>query len=310
MKNRPVHENLDTSFVNLSALVRYLRRQEFAGQIRVELAGYEAEILLLKDDQIKVREHDRLAGRIAEGEEALQRLLIRAREAGGKIHVYQATAENDFAYQNRHTSNGLSNEIKINPPPAQVENTASQTENLSVSIRMPTMRKQQTLPEIQTLETQTEEKNEPALPLEFSNRFENKAKKLQTSPEEWQTLLNLMAEILQTVEQNLAKNKLEFAPAFRKARAEISSDYPFLHPDSGDLKFENGKLIMREQVSIKLFTTSIMEVLRRILEKLGANPKFAEAHQIINQNIAALIRKNEAAYDKFELTAPLEKIVY
>lgn len=307
MKNRPVHENLDTSFVNLSALVRYLRRQEFVGQIRVELGGYEAEILLLKENEIKVREHDRTAGRIAEGDEALQRLLIRAREAGGKIHVYQAMAENDFAYQNRHTSNGLSNEIKINPPALQNENSenmTSPTEHIPVSIRMPTMRKPQTPPE-----TQAEEKPETVLPLEFSNKFENRAKNLQTSPQEWQMLLNLVAEILQTVEQSLAKNKLEFAPAFRKARAEISADYPFLHPDSGEFRYENGSIKMREQISAKLFATSIMEILRRILEKLGANPKFAEAYRMINQNIIALIHKNRSAYDKFELTEPLEKIV-
>jgi hypothetical protein len=92
MKNRPIHENLDTSFVNLSALVRYLRRREFAGNIRIELSGYEADIAL-KAGEIRVREHDHIAGRISEGDEALQRLLIRTREPGGIINVYQAVEE-------------------------------------------------------------------------------------------------------------------------------------------------------------------------------------------------------------------------
>ena len=308
MNNRPVYENLDTSFVNLSALIRYLRRQEFAGRILIELHGYEAEIFLSKDDGIKVSEHDRIAGRVAEGDEALQRLLIRAREAGGKIHVYQEISERSFAYESRNRANGLSNEIKINPPTTikqkHSENDISQIDNISVSIRMPTAKKSQTLPA-----DAAEDESAATLPLEFSNKFENKAKKLQTSPQEWQVLLSLVAEILKTVEGNLAKNGLEFAPAFRKARAEISADYPFLHPDSGDLRFENGILITREQISTKLFTASITEILRRILEKLGANQKFSEAYRMINQDIITLIHKNKAAYDKFELTAPLEKIV-
>ena len=308
MNNRPLYENLDTSFVNLSALVRYLRRQEFAGRILIELHGYEAEIFLSKDDGIKVSEHDRIAGRVAEGDEALQRLLIRAREAGGKIHVYQEISERSFAYESRNRSNGLSNEIKINPPTTveqkSSENDISQIDNISVSIRMPTAKKSQTLP------TDTAESESAAsLPLEFSNKFENKAKKLQTSPQEWQMLLSLMAEILKTVEGNLAKNGLEFAPAFRKARAEISADYPFLHPDSGDFRYENETVKMREQISAKLLTASIMEVLRRILGKLGASQKFAEAHREITQDILALMHKNKTAYNKFELTAPLEKIV-
>ena len=93
MINRPIHENLDTSFVNLSALVKYLRRRQFVGNVRIELSGYEADIVLTAENGLKVREHDRITGRIAEGEEALRRLLIRAREPGGIIHVYQKAEE-------------------------------------------------------------------------------------------------------------------------------------------------------------------------------------------------------------------------
>ena len=89
MNHRPLYENLDTSFINLSALVRYLRLREFVGRIKIELNNYQAEIVLLEGNKLSVREHNKISGRIAEGEEALQRILIRAREAGGTIHVYQ-----------------------------------------------------------------------------------------------------------------------------------------------------------------------------------------------------------------------------
>src|SRR5215218_9234891 len=97
MKDRPIHENLDTSFVNLSALIKYLRRRQFAGYVRIELSGYEADIYLTAENQLKVREYDHIAGRIAEGEEALHRILIRAREPGGIINVYQTAAETETA---------------------------------------------------------------------------------------------------------------------------------------------------------------------------------------------------------------------
>ena len=61
MKNRPLHENLDTSFVNLSALVKYLRRRLFIGQIRIEMNGYEADIYLTAENQLKVRDYDHIA---------------------------------------------------------------------------------------------------------------------------------------------------------------------------------------------------------------------------------------------------------
>ena len=93
MKNRPIHENLDTSFVNLSALIKYLRRRQFVGDVRVELSGYDADIELTAENRMNIREHDRITGRVAEGEDALQRILIRAREPGGIINVYQKIEE-------------------------------------------------------------------------------------------------------------------------------------------------------------------------------------------------------------------------
>ena len=91
-KSRTVHENLDTAYVNLAALLRYLQGREFAGRVHVELDEYEADIFLNVGEQPRVRERDHATGRQAEGEDALQRLLVRAREPGGLVSVY----ENNF----------------------------------------------------------------------------------------------------------------------------------------------------------------------------------------------------------------------
>lgn len=88
-KSRTVYENLDTAYVNLAALVRYLQGREFAGRVHVELDEYEADIFLNVAEQPRVRERDHATGRQAEGEDALQRLLVRAREAGGLVSVYE-----------------------------------------------------------------------------------------------------------------------------------------------------------------------------------------------------------------------------
>ena len=91
MKKQPIHQNLNTSFVNLGALVRYLRSLQFVGSIRVELASYEAEIVFTESKSIRAREYDHIAGRIAHGQQALQRILVRAKEPHGRIHVYKCT---------------------------------------------------------------------------------------------------------------------------------------------------------------------------------------------------------------------------
>lgn len=88
-----VHENLDTSYVRLAALLRWLQGRGFVGRVHVELDEYTADVSLRADEAPSVRERDGATGREAEGEAALHRLLVRARSPGGSISVYEATEE-------------------------------------------------------------------------------------------------------------------------------------------------------------------------------------------------------------------------
>ena len=90
MKKKAIHQNLNTSFVNVTALVRYLRNLQFVGSIRIELSSYEADIVFTSSRVILAREYDHIAGRISQDSDALRRILIRAREPHGRVHVYKA----------------------------------------------------------------------------------------------------------------------------------------------------------------------------------------------------------------------------
>ena len=292
MKHNPIHENLDTSFINLPALVRYLRRRQFVGKVRVELSGYEADIYLGKGNQIKAREFDRIAGRISEGEEALQRILIRSREPGGTVNVYQEVAEVSpkIAGENLPKTQPIRN---IKAAPAAVQPTNGKLKNPinpDISAAKPTI----TIPDF---------------PFELTNNVENKARQTSLSPKDWQTLLNLTGELLGTIHRTLASANLDFTAALQKARAQVSADYPFLNPDSNIFEYKNGKVTMREQTSAKLFVGSVMEILQRILDKLGAHPKFAATYRLTTQKILALIHHRKPHYDKFLITKRLEKVL-
>jgi len=310
MKNRPIHENLDTSFVNLPALVRYLRRRQFAGNIRVELSDYEADIALTAAGEMRVREHDRIAGRISEGEEALQRLLIRAREPGGIINVYQAVEESATAIEEPMPVV----EKIIEKLPVAVETKQAV---VSVTAKPPHQNNNSKIAEAGsfakveslTLGNFTPGPKPPEFPFEFSNNYEAKAKQPNLPTQDWQMILNLTAELLDTIDKSLAEANLEFAAAFEKARAEISGDYPFLNPAADIFDYKNGKIIVRQQINAKLFTTSINETVRRILEKLGRNPKFANVYLITTHRILALIEKRKPLYDKFSITPQLANII-
>jgi hypothetical protein len=303
MNNRPVHENLDTSFVNLYALVRYLRRRQFVGRVRLELNSYEADIVLLEGNKISVREHDKISGRIAEGEEALQRLLIRAREPGGTIHVYQSLENSKNPNSEKLSvspvqTSGLAELPKASPPPAS-QPTQNGLNGLATSPAKAADILSNIPPKINRLK----------LPFELKNSVEEKARQHKIAPQEWQMLLNLTGELLGTIDKTLSEAKLDFKAAFSKSRLEISPDYPFLHPSAIIFDYTAGRITMKEQVTAKLYTAGINEALRRILEKLGANPKFSEVYRHTVQKILALINQRKSFYEKFFITPQLQKII-
>jgi hypothetical protein len=114
-KSRPVHENLDTAYVNLAALLHYLQQREFQGRVHVELDEYDADVFLNGSDQPCVRETDHATRRTGEGEAALQRLLVRAREPGGLLSVYEGDPE--------AMASDLHDPLAISPDAAQAEAT-------------------------------------------------------------------------------------------------------------------------------------------------------------------------------------------
>jgi hypothetical protein len=92
-KSRAVYENLDTSFVNLAELVRYLQRRDFVGWIHVELDEYDADIFLKGQTDPRVRETDHASGREGSGADALRRLLVRSTAPGGLVSIYEFEGE-------------------------------------------------------------------------------------------------------------------------------------------------------------------------------------------------------------------------
>lgn len=103
--SRVLYQDLDTSFVNLWGLLRYLSERPFVGRVHVDLADYSADVLLDGRETPLVHEIDRAAGTDVVEEAALHRLVLRVRESPGKISVYEG-AEEAVAPQNQSVPSG------------------------------------------------------------------------------------------------------------------------------------------------------------------------------------------------------------
>jgi hypothetical protein len=334
MKSRPIHQNLDTSFVNLSALVKYLRRRQFVGCVKIQLNGYQAEIHLKEDNQLSVREHDKISGRIADGEEAFQRLLIRAREPGGSINVYQAgepaeavkpkpkaaKPEKKVGLKKKAHKQIVDAEIVEISIPNSTEVSFQKQRQKNADVRKNGYPKGHStslknsvieVPKIKN-PAQKQKSYQPSLPdfpFELTNSVEQKALSRKLAVADWQALLKITVELLGVVDKTLAKHRLDFTAAFTKARSEIAADYPFLNPDLDVFDYDHGRISMKEQVNETIFVNSISEALGRILEKLAHNPKFSNINRDTSHLIIALINKRKPHYDRFGFTGSLERIL-
>jgi hypothetical protein len=112
-------ETLDTGYVNLSALIHYLRERKFTGRLRVSLDEYEADIFLYGSSPPSVWESNRASGLEAPGDAAMERLLVRAREPGGSITVYE-NAEMKSAPSHRNGSSSPVGAASETPKPEPV----------------------------------------------------------------------------------------------------------------------------------------------------------------------------------------------
>lgn len=331
MSNRPIHQNLDTSFVNLSSLVTYLKKRQFAGSIRVRLNGYSAEILVKENSRLEVREHDLISGRVSEGAEAFKRVLIRAREPGGTIDVYQNLKNKKPARPKvaakpvplKAIPKEAKKEIPIPPPIVEVSGFNGSKLPVSKSKNGRNGNGHRDLgldnkiefPEIKPKKIEEEAVNPglqtaiPDFPFELSNSVEKKARRIGLSNEDWQLLLKLTVEILGVVDRSLSSHGLDFAAGFRKARAEIVDDYPFMNPESGIFDYEDRRITMTKQVGNAIFVRSIIDSLSRIFDRLAENPKFDDLYRDTAQLIITLIEKRGQHYDRFGITPPLRKII-
>lgn len=301
MKTRPVHENLDTSFVNVSSLIRYLRHRHFVGRIAIELNGYEAEVVLLEGNKLKVSEHDRLAGRIAEGEEALQRLLVRSRDPGGIINVFQFVEE-PLVAPVKPIEPISSAETPSIEKPVKVLEIAKVAKVASLTVKLPTLENK-----IKDEEYVPKAPSLPNFPFSLSNKFESKAKQLLVSPQDWQILIQLTSELLRTIDSTLALAKLDFPAALIKIQAEISEDYPFLNPKSDGFIYTASRILIKNQINTKIYVASLNEIVRRVLDKLRANTKFAETYKLTHTQLVALFRERKSHYDRFGVSPQLAK---
>ncbi len=308
------------------------------GLVRVDIENYRAEINFEESHKVRMREFVNGTGRPADGSGALQRLLARARMAGGSIYVYEAVASQapiaeeielddilDLDEKLTLTEKAQKSESKPVPPkiPKPVEKIFSTPIGKNGNGHATNGNSAHFPPASPAsgANGQNDSASQPSAydifpmyshPVELAEEKQpekQEEKVSYLSVPDWEELTSVTAALLLSVDDVLKAAKLGFPDAFNKARAEVSNEFPFLHPEQGIFLYSAGSVMLKQEVEPHLLVSGICECLRRILNKLIANPKFFTHYRHITQQIVVLIRRRQPQFDKFGYTQKLEKII-
>jgi hypothetical protein len=291
-KSTALYHNLDTSFVNLWGLLRKLSRDGFIGRVRVELKDYTADVFMDGSGKPLVHEMDHAAGTDTLEEAALHRLVLRTREAPGKVSVFEGAAE---ANANRPA---LDSETSEEAPSTAPPETAPPTFQIPPPLmNEPTIAESQMAP---PMDAGLQETNEiPKL-----SRYISQA----SADTEWTDALKVSGELIAAVERAVKGSGGNFPDLFRVARVEMADDYPFLDPTSNEFYYVDGLVILRRELAVSSYVAALSELLRRMVNRVAAGERAGRIRERVALELALVARKHGEILNRLGFLENLDRI--
>ena len=279
VNSRILYENLDTSFVNLWALLRYLMKRGLIGRVHVELEDYTADVFLTGSSTPRVHEIDHATGRESLEEAALHRLVVRAREPGGAITVYEGANEAPAA--------GLPTppmEAALPPAPPSAPTAPITSSSFPTKTTAP-------------VQESTGSRILAAL-----------AKESTQKGGDWADLVEISGQLIAAVERAATGVGADFASIFKTVRLELADDYTFLDPSANRFDYANSSVKINAKPGAGPYVAAISESLRRVVDKIASGERAGRIRERVALDLAMLARQRREALTRFNLDMQLDRI--
>ena len=277
-KSRVVYENLDTTFVNLWALLRSLSQRGFIGRVRVELKDYTADVFMTGSNTPLVHEIDRTAGTDTLEAGALHRLVLRAREAPGTISVFEG-ADEAFAAPGSPSGTGV-------PPVNHLQDARATTETEVV---------------------RSSESERPVFP-STAVAEPLVGDDIPMDEIEWSAVVKASGELVGGVERALTSVEADFASLFGAARLELADDYTFLDPMSDGFTYANSLVTLTGDPPANSYVAGLSEALRRVVDRVATGDRARRVRERVALELFSVARKRNEILARSGFRAQLDRI--
>jgi hypothetical protein len=292
-KSKPLHENLDTTFVNLWSLLRSLTQKGFIGRVHVESTDYAADVFLNGSASPLVHEIDRAAGTETLEEAALHRLVLRAREAPGTISVFEGADEAAAI-----PTLAPNFEASAAAAPLPIEESSDQNE-------VPAALEQRAI-----LETPPVAGLESSRPTEEFSRSEQPVEDIYPagSYNDWPAILATTGELIGAIERGINASGGDFDSLFTAARVDLADDYSFLDPFAQTFVYDTGVATLNHPPAVKIFVSALGEALRRTIDRAAVGDRARRIRERVALEMLAVARKHSEVLERSGLQAQLDRI--
>lgn len=297
-KSRVVHENLDTTFVNLWALLRSLSQRGFIGRVRVELKEYTADVFMTGSSTPLVHEIDHAAGTDTLEEGALHRLVLRAREAPGTISVFEGADEAVAVQSTAGPEPGSETEIEAASKSPDEPNRTTEIETPAPRMDVPPLS-----------ELPAAESSESELPLSDSTPVTEPVFEPAPIDEvEWAAIVRAGGELVGGVERALTSVDADFDALFRVVRIELADDYTFLDPMSDGFEYDNSTVILRGELRADSYVAGLSEALRRVVDRVATGERARRVRERVALELVSVARKRNEILARSGFMVRLDRI--
>jgi hypothetical protein len=283
--SRVLYDNLDTSFVNLWGLLRFLSQRSFIGRVHVKLENYTADVFLNGSETPMVHEVDGAAGSDVIEEAALHRLVLRVRESPGSITVFEG--EHEAAVPERAPSENQ-----------DLESDSAEEETVASASERPLPEEAAATPELTELTMNPEPEVAAAATPEGETATEG----------EWNDVVRVSGELIAGIDQVATAQGADFATLFRETRIGLADDYTFLDPMSSQFDYANSTITVNAPLPLNSYVAGVSEALRRIVDQIASGERARRTRERVALELSRVARKNGEALARSGFKAQLDRI--
>jgi len=315
-KSHLLYENLDTTFVNLWALLRNLSQRGFIGRVHVEMPDYAADVFIDGSATPLVHEIDRAAGTDTLEQGALHRLVLRVRETPGTISVFEgaheaAPAGGGEPKQPAPKATAIMAEpeedtagVSFNELPDD-RATNDQPNDEVTALRMPPVEDEVARLEATANSDDKAQTNFVAVPSLPPSSVSEEAPINQS---EWDAIVKSGGELIGAVERAVTIAGADFNALFSAARLALADDYVFLDPTSSGFAYTNSTVTLRDQMPVNTYVAGLCEVLRRVVDRFATGDRARRLRERVALELLSVVRKREEIFTRSGFRSQLDRI--